>query len=118
MTDSKKNLLKSIVGDKITEKKLGNLVCSIEGGWVITKSHNCCEGDNPDANGDQMMQLKMLMYVNAFRLRDDDGELYYSGYAREDMEDEFAPLDDYGLPNAGCTTIEYRNPKTGQYEVL
>lgn len=40
----------------------------------------------------------------AFRMYDDDGELYYRGFLVGD--DLHAPLDDYGMPNAGCTSIK------------
>jgi hypothetical protein len=40
-----------------------------------------------------------------FRLRDDDGELYYEGYLVGG--EGFEPLDDFGMPNAGATTIEF-----------
>lgn len=45
-----------------------------------------------------------------FRLSDDDGEVYYEGRYLEvgdDDGDELSPLHDFGLPNAGCTTIEH-----------
>jgi hypothetical protein len=43
-----------------------------------------------------------------FRMRDDDGESYYEGvYVPTPGSDEFEPLDCFGRPNAGCTTIEY-----------
>ncbi len=38
-----------------------------------------------------------------FRMFDADGELYYEGFV---IGDEFAPLDDFGTPNAGATTIK------------
>lgn len=45
--------------------------------------------------------------MKLFRLYDDDGNKYYEGvYVGED-EDMFAPLDDFGGPNAGCTEIRY-----------
>lgn len=37
-----------------------------------------------------------------FRMFDDDNILYYEGYL---IGDEFGPLDDFGEPNAGCTSI-------------
>jgi hypothetical protein len=45
-----------------------------------------------------------------FRMLDDDGELYYTGAVLiGDEEDaELKPLDDFGKPNAGATTIELR----------
>jgi hypothetical protein len=54
----------------------------------------------------------------AFRLHDDD-ELYYEGrYIGPDDDTEFAPLDDYGTPNAGATSISYQNPLTGHYQQI
>lgn len=54
-----------------------------------------------------------------FRMLDDDDNVYYQGYyvgyADENM---FAPLDDYGEPNAGCTSIEYWNKETLAWEQL
>lgn len=41
-----------------------------------------------------------------FEMRDDDGELYYKGRIVGNFEG-FEPLDDYGTPNAGCTSIRY-----------
>ncbi len=43
--------------------------------------------------------------THKFRLKDDDGEVYYTG--RTDDDSSFAPLDGFGEPNAGATTIEY-----------
>lgn len=40
-----------------------------------------------------------------FRLLDADGKIYYRGWS--DNNNSFAPLDDFGRPNAGCTTIQY-----------
>lgn len=39
-----------------------------------------------------------------FRMYDDDGTLYYEGFLVGC--DEFAPLDDFGEQNAGCTRID------------
>jgi len=33
-------------------------------------------------------------------------------------EEGFEPLDDFGTPAAGCTSIKYKNPKTGAWEIL
>lgn len=49
-----------------------------------------------------------------FRMLDDDGNVYYGG--RCTRETEFEPLDDFGMPNAGCTTIEFR--EHGEWRVL
>ncbi len=40
-----------------------------------------------------------------FRLVDDDGEVYYEGRSGDDSD--FGPLEDFGGPNAGATTIQY-----------
>lgn len=44
-----------------------------------------------------------------FRMKDDDGTVYYHGVMVDisGHASGFEPLDDYGTPNAGCTTIEY-----------
>lgn len=54
-----------------------------------------------------------------FRMKDDDGEVYYEGriilLEDADPESEFGPLDDFGAPNAGCTSIEYKTEKGWEY---
>ncbi len=50
-----------------------------------------------------------------FRMLDDDGELYYQGRIVGQFEG-FEPLDDFGMPNAGATVIEYL--KDGQWQPL
>ena len=56
-----------------------------------------------------------------FRMLDDDGEVYYEGIMVVTPEDgdeaEFRPLSDFGTPNAGATSIEYRRPD-GTWEPL
>ena len=53
-----------------------------------------------------------------FRLVDDDRTLVYEGRFLGDAmsDDAFGPLDDFGMPDAGCTSIEYR--VDGRWEVL
>jgi hypothetical protein len=53
-----------------------------------------------------------------FRLKDDDGEPYFLGRFIGDSTSEhaFGPLDDYGMPDSGCTSIEYH--RGGRWEVL
>jgi len=57
-----------------------------------------------------------------FKMYDDDGELYYTGFFYDidgqDCEAEFSPLDDFGTPNAGCVEIRYKNSKTGTWDTL
>ena len=50
-----------------------------------------------------------------FRLLDDDGLIYAYGYSNNSSS--FAPLDRY-QGDYGCTEIQYKNPKTGEYETL
>lgn len=53
-----------------------------------------------------------------FRLLDDDGFVYAYGYSNDDSSEEaFRPLDEIGS-QYGCTEIQYKNPKTGEYETL
>lgn len=47
-----------------------------------------------------------------FRMYDDDNELYYEGYL---IGDEFAPLDAFGTPNAGCTRIDVYDKKARKW---
>ena len=48
---------------------------------------------------------------------DDDGILYYKGYLYGDDADGFEPLDDFGMPNAGCVDIKYKS-NNGEWESL
>lgn len=43
----------------------------------------------------------------AFRMKDDDGEVYYLGRIKGTFQG-YEPLYDFGMPNAGCTSIELR----------
>lgn len=60
---------------------------------------------------------------DTFRIYDGDGELYYEGKtdalsntaSGEDCG--FEPLDDFGMPDSGCTEIRYLNDK-GEWETL
>jgi hypothetical protein len=96
--------------------------------WLITKDHlveqfpeqGSDEGlTGPrDITREQEERLKKGE-GHAFRMHDDDGELYYSGRLLGDRDDEiegFAPLNDYGMPGAGCTTIQYH--RNGKWETL
>lgn len=51
-----------------------------------------------------------------FRLLDDDGEVYYEG--KSTRNDSFAPLDNFGTPDAGCTEIQYWNEEKKAWETL
>lgn len=45
-----------------------------------------------------------------FRLYDDDMNLYYEGKIVGEYSG-FEPLDDFGMPDSGCTFIRYENEK-------
>lgn len=50
--------------------------------------------------------------IDHFVMYDADNERYYAGYHIGD--DPFEPLDSFGTPNAGCTSIHMRD-KDGDY---
>jgi hypothetical protein len=79
--------------------------------WIIDKDHLAEPGDRFDAVGTagphdykgDGSELKCR-----FRMLDDDGELIYEGRCSEDDSDvALEPLEGFGMPNAGCTTIQY-----------
>ncbi len=86
--------------------------------WTITKDHIADPEAKPGSNcnavgvvGPRSAKrthdaIKNDPTGKKFRMRDDDGELYYEGVLVGG--DGFEPLDDFGMPNAGATTIEYR----------
>ena len=49
-------------------------------------------------------EKELVKCTRVFRMFDDDGVLYYEGVMSDDCEG-FEPLDDFGMPNAGCTEI-------------
>jgi hypothetical protein len=87
--------------------------------WTITRDHLADDNDNeagvtgPRDAPDALLASLRSGHGKAFRMYDDDGELYYSGrwVSSDDglTEDAFGPLDDFGTPNAGCTEIRYRD---------
>lgn len=83
-------------------------------GWVITWTH---DGEPTGTHGPRRSTFtaeQIKAEGREFRMLDDDGEHYYRGfYLGPDDESMFGPLDDFGMPNAGATSIEYRNPAGG-----
>ena len=85
--------------------------------WRINYDH--LEGEHVDITGPHNAtdtQLGTLDHprlnehvLTRFRIYDDDGELYFSGYFLGDSESEeaFGPLDDFGSPDSGATEIRY-----------
>ena len=88
--------------------------------WVITKDlidegKNVGRGSAGLPEKPQCGKSHQLKY--RFRLKDDDGEVYYEGYSSTNNDEEaFAPLDDFAEWYAGCTIIEYYVDK--KWEVL
>ena len=96
-------------------------------GWIITKDNvtNGIEGLKtrvgmlgPRDLSEEMSDRLKNGEGAKFRMKDDDGNIYYYGrlVGDEDSEDGFGPLDDLGRPDAGATSIEYY--KNGKWEVL
>jgi len=75
--------------------------------WTIDKDH--IEG-TADGLSLGSIDIDTTTPGEQFRMFDDDGELYYSGSIWGDY-DGFEPLDDFGMPSAGCTGIQYQNDK-------
>ena len=92
--------------------------------WIITKD-DIAEGDADSSVGvtgprDITEQQEFLLRKGegrTFYLYDDDKLLYYTGRAIHDGTSDgeygidFGPLDDFGLPNAGCTLIKWEGDK-------
>lgn len=100
--------------------------------WIITKD-KIADKDEPEGTnlnakgliGPSLATPNDIARLRAgegkrFRLLDDDGEVYYYGRWLETDEcteeyesgmfgqdGETAPYDNFGLPNAGCTQLEY-----------
>ncbi len=89
-------------------------------GYVITRDHLDRQARNilgPRNTG--LIRDEIIAHGKPFRLKDDDGNLCYEGmYCGPDDETMFCPLDCFGEPAAGCTTIEYANHQTGEWEAL
>jgi len=85
-------------------KELGHMKYA----WKITKDH--LDGEDTNTFGPRSITPEQESELNSgngtpFKMYDDDGELYYSGLIIGDF-DGFEPLDDFGMPNAGCTGIK------------
>ena len=79
--------------------------------WTITKdlTDGCGEPSAEGVvgpSGAKLSASEIMSHPKAkdFRMYDDDGVLYYEGTLLGN--NEFAPLDDFGGPNAGCTRID------------
>tara|TARA_R110000787_G_scaffold51479_1_gene121985 strand:- start:151 stop:414 length:264 start_codon:yes stop_codon:yes gene_type:complete len=74
--------------------------------WEITRDY--VDGAETGLTGPRN-KSRHTANETAFRMFDDDGDLYYAGTIWGDFEG-FEPLDDFGMPNAGCTQISLRDP--------
>jgi len=90
--------------------------------WIIT-ADLLEDGDATGTIGpagagpDHIAQLKNGQGC-AFRMLDDDEVLSYRGRIIGDF-DGLEPLDDFGMPNAGCTTIHlWKAGQGGGWEVV
>ena len=54
--------------------------------------------------------------LKEFRMLDDDGNVMYEGriLLGDEPDAEFRPLNDFGMPNAGCTSIQIRKIGVGE----
>jgi len=83
--------------------------------WIITRDRIADPAAKPGTNSNAVGVCGPGSYegdftecVHKFRMLDDDGEVYYDGLCDScDDENALGPLDDFGEPNAGCTTIQY-----------
>lgn len=89
-------------------------------GWIITRDYLFEENEKHPVEGienksdvgiiggsdTKYTKEEILSKGVLFRMKDDDGELYYEGKLLGGYG--FEPLDDFGTPNAGCTSIWYK----------
>jgi hypothetical protein len=101
--------------------------------WIIDVDHIAEPGHKPGTNMNASgvagprnvrpeLEAKLASGAGrGFQMRDSDGELYYTGrivFSDDDDDNElFAPLDDFGRPNAGASDIEYIDA-AGEWETL
>lgn len=92
-------------------------------GWIVTKDYIGSDtvGEVRDVSvvGPRSVSDELAARLCAgegvrFKMYDDDNELYYEGRA---INCDFEPLDDYGTPNAGATSIWYAG-KNGKFEQI
>ena len=105
--------------------------------WLITKDHVADKEASLMTNSNSLgavgpcgitqAQIDLLVGIHLgisaddstirFRMYDDDNILYYEGIMIGKYT-ELEPLDDFGMPNAGCTRIDTYNTKTGNWETV
>ena len=72
--------------------------------WKITRDR-IMEGEANGVEGPRNAGSGIQDNAAKFSLYDDDGICYYEGVIYGDYSG-FEPLDDFGMPNAGCTCIK------------
>ena len=96
-----------ITEDRITDPAEDGCGLNVVGPGTITAEHERWL----DTKATPANKLPEGIERFTFRLFDDDHTLYYRGVlVTDDAGTEevcCAPLDDYGKPNAGCTSIEW-----------
>lgn len=85
-------------------------------GWLITKDHlaeEFGEGDGrkgvagPRGLSAEMLERLKGTHGYTFTMYDDDGVKVYTGKYLGPIDYVMGPLDDFGMPDAGCTEIRY-----------
>ena len=83
--------------------------------WEITLDRTAEPGTKPGTNmnavgvcnGNPKLADRKGIQRSRFEMLDDDGNSYYKGFIyHRGGEELFAPLDDFGEPNAGAVTIK------------
>ena len=87
--------------------------------WMVDKAYGPCSNEKLPVHGPGDCDADEAFGPNAerFHMMDDDGEIYYGGLIQGTDYLGFEPLDDFGMPNAGCTEIHYINAD-GEWEQL
>ena len=89
--------------------------------WIITKDHY---GEGPQGTSLNAVGVQgprdcdpKTPTPHCFKMYTDDNELVYEGKC---SDVEFYPLDDFGMPNFGCTYIKYfvKTPNGYRWETL
>jgi hypothetical protein len=83
--------------------------------WIITRDFASSENGEGNDVGKGNEEILKRNNKTKFKMYDDDDVLYYEGFMIENGGEElFNPLDDFGMPNAGCTRIDILS--NGQWE--
>lgn len=73
--------------------------------WIITRDLIDGSAVRRRVRGPRGASPDVVDNPARFQMYDDDGNLYYEGTIYGDY-DGFEPLDDFGMPDSGCTTIK------------